>query len=247
MPSLISILLREQIRFVKPLVTNFSIATSRAFQEALGELGATVVADKVMFHEFDIQKIPAAMAVPVALPEGDSRVVLYLHGGGYVAGSIKYARGFAGVLAAKAAVRVLCIAYRLAPEHPYPAAVADAMSAYQYLLEQGYRSENISLIGESAGGGLVFALCLALKSHALPLPALLIALSPWTDLTMKGTSFDINQKADVCLTAKEIESFAAAYASGYQEDCLVSPLFGDLTDLPPSYIYVGSDEILLDD
>ncbi|MBQ6808400.1 MAG: alpha/beta hydrolase [Firmicutes bacterium] len=247
MPSLISAMLRQQIRLFKPILTNFSTTASRNLQEALGELGAKALGDKVEFREFHIGAVPAALAVPVKPQPGDQRVVLYLHGGGYVAGSIKYAKGFAGVLAAKAGLRVLCIAYRLAPENPFPAALEDALSAYEYLLAEGCAPENIFLIGESAGGGLLFSLCLLLKSLGRPLPGRLVALSPWTDLSLSGESYRTKRKEDPCLSMKEIEGFVHAYAPPELRDPLASPLFGALSGLPPCRIYVGEDELLLDD
>jgi monoterpene epsilon-lactone hydrolase len=247
MPSLVTTLLREQIRLLKPIITSFSTNTARGVQEALGELGAKVVAGKVEFREFQIGDIPAATATPTAREEGDRRVVLYLHGGGYVAGSIRYARGFAGVLAAGANVQVTCIAYRLAPEHPHPAALEDAMAAYEHLLSQGAAPEDISLIGESAGGGLIFALCLALKERGMALPAHIVALSPWTDLRLRSRSYEDNRQKDVCLTRVELTGFAAAYAPDGAETPLVSPILGDLHGLPPCRIYVGGDEILFCD
>ena len=248
MPSIVSNVLRKQIRLLKPLITTFSFSAFRGAQEALGELGAKILEEKVVFHELMIHDIPAAWAVPAAeCCADDDRILLYLHGGGYVAGSLKYAKGFAGVLASKMQARVLCVAYRLAPEHPFPAALDDALAAYQYLLEQGHAAEKISLIGESAGGGLLIALCLRLKEERLPMPGKAIPLSPWTDLTMRGGSYETNRKADPSLTQNELSRFAEAYATGQVENPLVSPVFGDLRGLPPCIIYVGGDEILLDD
>ena len=148
----------------------------------------------------------------VACALEDPRVLLYLHGGGYVAGSIRYAAGFAGVIAAKTGVRTLCIAYRLAPEHPFPAALDDAMTAYQYLLGQGYHGSDITLIGESAGGGLILSLCLLLKAQGIPLPTRLVAISPWTDLTLSGESMEENREVDISLTKSELAAYAACYA-----------------------------------
>lgn len=121
------------------------------------------------------------------------------------------------------------------------------MVAYEHLLRLGYKEKNISFIGESAGGGLIFSLCLALKQQGRPLPARIVALSPWTDLTMSGASYDENCEVDVSLSAEEIRSFVEAYAPTEQKNPLVSPLLGDLTGLPDTLIYVGGDEILLDD
>ncbi len=247
MPSLVSSVLREHIRLLKPLLTKGSIAAFRKLQETLGELGTRAFSSKVRFEDFTLADCPASWAIPAECPLEDPRAVLYLHGGGYVAGSIRYAKGFAGVLAARTQVRVLCIAYRLAPEHPFPAAVEDAQAAYCYLLAQGYDPAHISFVGESAGGGLLLALCLRLKALNLPLPARLFPLSPWTDLSLSGGSFEANGRADVCLTREELAGFADAYAPEDLYNPLASPVLGDLTGLPPCWIYVGGDEILLDD
>lgn len=247
MPSLVSSVLREQIRLMKPILTKTSIQTSRNLQETLGELGAKTVAAKVQRQDFQLEDFPACWLTPAETTLEDPRVLLYLHGGGYVAGSIRYAAGFAGVIAAKTGVRTLCIAYRLAPEHPFPAALDDAMTAYQYLLGQGYHGSDITLIGESAGGGLILSLCLLLKAQGIPLPARLVAISPWTDLTLSGESMEENREVDISLTKSELAAYAACYAPEQAALSLVSPLWGDLTGLPPCAIYVGGDEILLDD
>lgn len=247
MPSLVSSVMREQIRLLKPILTRSSVAASRSLQEAMGELCAKSMAGKVQFQDFFLTDCPASWVSPEKSLLEDPRAMLYLHGGGYVAGSTRYAKGMAGVLASKIQVRTLCVAYRLAPEHPYPAALEDALAGYRYLLSQGYDPACLTLIGESAGGGLLVALCLRLKEEGLPLPARMIPISPWADLTLSGGSFEANCKADICLTREELASFLDAYAPGLERDPLVSPVFGDLTGLPPCWIYVGGDEILLDD
>jgi monoterpene epsilon-lactone hydrolase len=247
MPSITSSLIRAQIRMIKPILTRSGIPAARTLQEKLGELGAKVVSGKVDFHEFQLGDIECAWALPEDMEPGDRRVALYLHGGGYVAGSIKYAKGFAGILAAKLRVRVMCVAYRLAPEFPFPAAVDDAMASYEHLLSLGLQPGDISLIGESAGGGLIFALCLALKQRGMAMPARLIALSPWTDLTMSGDTYETKRQADVSLSEDELREYMEAYAPDRADDPLASPLLGDLTGLPPTVIYTGGDEILLDD
>lgn len=247
MPSLASTLIREQIRLLKPVLTSASIETSRNLQEALGGLEAKTVAGRVRFEDFTLGDCPASWAVPTDMPLDEPRALLYLHGGGYVAGSISYAKGFAGVLASKTGVQTLCLAYGLAPEHPFPGAVEDALSAYRYLLAQNFEPKNITLVGESAGGGLIVALCLRLKALNLPMPARLIPISPWVDLSLSGGSHEQNAKKDPALTTEELEGFASAYAPNDREDPLVSPVFADLKGLPPCRIYVGEDEILLDD
>ena len=140
-------MLRQQIRLLKPVFTRFSITASRNLQEILGELEAKTIGDKVELSTFHIGNQSAGMATPVDLKKADPRVALYLHGGGYVAGSTKYAQGFAGVLAAKCQIQVVYVAYRLAPEHPYPSALEDVLAAYEYLLACGRRPEQICLIG----------------------------------------------------------------------------------------------------
>ena len=159
-------------------------------------------------------------------------VILYLHGGAYVAGDIEYAKGFAGILAAETQQRVLSIAYRLAPENPFPAAVDDALAAYEYLLHNGYKAGDISLVGESAGGGLVYCLCQYIKQKNIPLPAALVGISPWTDLTFSGASYERNSKKDPSLSKDVLREHAEAYAKGQAANPLVSPIFGDLSGFP---------------
>ena len=141
---------------------------------------------------------------------------------------------------------VLCVAYRLAPEHPFPAALDDAMRAYNYLLTLGYKPEDVAFCGESAGGGLCFSLAVKLKEIGKCQPGCIVAISPWTDLTLSGASHITNAENDPSLTTARLREQADMYSA----DCTdphVSPLFADLSGLAPSKIYVGSDEILLDD
>lgn len=246
MPSLVSVLLREEIRLIKPILNKASIETVRTFQDKLGDLAAKTVASKVDFNFFDIGGINSCFAAPVS-DYNDKHVILYLHGGAYVSGDINYAKGFAGVLAAETNTKVLSIAYRLAPENPFPAAVEDAFAAYEYLLRNGYAAKDISLIGESAGGGLIYCLCHMLKRKKMSLPAALVGISPWTDLTFSGKSFELNGKKDPSLSEDVLREHAQAYAPEQAENPLVSPVFGDLSSFPPSLLFAGSDEILLDD
>lgn len=245
MPSLLSVLMRAQIRLVKPFLNRISIKTARMFQDSLGEIQAESLISKVIFQPFEIGRFEACFVSPKGMPQDKDNVILYLHGGGYVAGNINYARGFSGVLAVETHRRVLAAAYRLAPENPFPAAMEDALLAYRYLMEQGYK--RISLVGESAGGGLIFALCLKLKEMQLPLPESLVSISPWTDLTFGGLSYITNKKKDPTMSEYALRSYAQFYAQGQEKNPLVSPLLGDLCGMPRALLFAGSRELLLDD
>lgn len=173
-------------------------------------------------------------------------IILYLHGGGYILGGMDYAKGFGTLLAAQTGVKVCCLAYRLAPEHRFPAAVTDAYNAYLFLLQSGYPSEKIVLCGESAGGGLIYSLALRLKANGCPLPRGMIAISPWTDLTLSGGSYRKNRGNDPSMTEKRLRYYAECYTDRFT-DPYASPLFGDLKGLPPSLILAGGHEIMLSD
>lgn len=246
MPSLLSVIMRMQIRLVKPIQNRFSIQTARAFQDNLGDIQAKLLESKVDFQPIEFENFEACF-VSLKGMEQNNNVILYLHGGGYVAGNIQYARGFAGILASETNRLVFAVAYRLAPENPFPAAVEDALCAYRYLIDAGYSAKNISLVGESAGGGLIFALCLKLKEAGLPLPNSLVGISPWSDLTFSGKSYITNKKKDPTLSEKALRGYAKAYATDQENNALVSPLFGDLSGFPRSIIIAGSRELLLDD
>jgi len=174
--------------------------------------------------------------------------VLYLHGGGYVTGSPRTHRGLAARLAKAARVCVAVPDYRLAPEHPHPAAVDDALAAYQGLLDQGIPPHKIIIAGDSAGGGLALALALRLKAAPLPQPSGIVLLSPFADMSFSGASMQSPTQLEWLLTKKFVHEAAKHYAGG--QDPLtptISPLFADLRHLPPLFIQVGTDEILLDD
>lgn len=177
-----------------------------------------------------------------------SRVLLYLHGGGYVIGSIASHRGLAARIAAAAGIRGLIIDYRLGPEHPFPAAVEDACAAYGFLLDQGIEPAHIAIGGDSAGGGLTFAALVALRDAGRPLPGAAIALSPWTDLAGTGESMTTRAAADPMVQREPLLANAALYLGGADPRTpTASPLYADLTGLPPTCIQVGTAETLLDD
>lgn len=173
---------------------------------------------------------------------------LHLHGGGYVMGDPVGSRGFTTALALAAGVRVVSLDYRLAPEHPYPAAVDDALAAYADLLALGTRPSCIAIGGESAGGGLTIAALLAIRDAGLPMPACAVAMSPWVDLTCAGVSYTSCAARDPLLTRGVLLEMADQYLAG-QDPCgpYASPVGADLSGLPPLLIQVGADEVLLDD
>ena len=237
-------LVRSQLNFFKPFVANCSLEVTRKGQDKLGELMEAIHWHDVIVHDHSFENFEGAWVIPKE--ERRSGAVLYLHGGGYTCGDLEYAKGFASTLAAECGVRVFCAAYRLAPETRFPGAVDDAEESYRYLLSKGYTPEQICLCGESAGGGLIYALCLRLKERGLPLPCGIIAISPWVDLTASGESYITNKDADPSLTEELLRFYAKCYAD-YVRAPEVSPLFAELDGLPPSLIFVGGDEILLDD
>ena len=175
-------------------------------------------------------------------------VLVYTHGGGYVGGSGKDVHPGVVAIANAAGMRLLSIDYRLAPEFPFPAAVEDSVKAYRWLLEQGQAHDQIGWFGASAGGGLTLAAVHALKQQGLPLPGAIAALSPWTDLTLVSESYFTLDADDPAFTRDDLIIYARTY---YQDadpmNPLISPVYGEFTDFPPTFIQVGSKEILLSD
>jgi len=194
----------------------------------------------------DLGGVPAERT-SVATSRSD-RHVLYLHGGAYLSGSPALYRDFLWRIAAVTRTGVWCIDYRLAPEHPFPAAVDDAAKAYRALLNDGADPGGIVLMGESAGGGLVFATLLKLRDEGTALPAAAVAMSPWTDLALTGESLRVNDAVDPMITVEALPGAASNYLAGADpRHPYASPLFGDPTGLPPALILVGGDEVLRDD
>jgi len=174
--------------------------------------------------------------------------LLYLHGGGYCIGSARTCRSITGHLAKVTGATVYAPEYRLAPEHPHPAALEDAVSSYRALLGQGIAPESIAISGDSAGAGLSVATAVALRDAGLPLPAALVLISPWVDLTCTGDSHAIVGSRDPLLTTVGVKRWAADYLGERSaQDPACSPLFADLRSLPPMLIQVGSEEIVLAD
>ena len=185
----------------------------------------------------------------VSAPDADAgRAVLYLHGGGYVIGSINTHRSLAARLSRASKARVLVIDYRLAPEHPHPAAVDDSVAAYRWMLSQGLKPARISVAGDSAGGGLTVATLVAIRDAKLPLPAAGACLSPWVDLEGIGDSMTTKAGVDPIVQKAGLLQMAAAYLGGKDARTpLAAPLYADLSGLPPLLIHVGTAETLLDD
>ena len=174
--------------------------------------------------------------------------VLYLHGGGYVIGSPRSHRHLAAAIARAAGTAALLVDYRLAPEHPFPAALDDTVAGYQWLLGRGLAPSRIVVAGDSAGGGLTVATLLALRDRGLPQPAGGVCISPWVDLTCSGATYATKAAVDPIVTRESVAMMAQAYAgAGDPKAPLLSPLYADLRGLPPLLVQVGSDEVLLDD
>ena len=178
----------------------------------------------------------------------EDRVILYLHGGAYIMGSINTHRDLASRLSAASGAKVLQIDYRLAPEHPHPAALDDAKSAYSWLVKRGYSPNKIVIAGDSAGGGLALATLISLRDAGIKLPAAALFLSPWIDLMGTGDSFRTMFKKDILLDPDWMLEMAAHYAANQDPSIpSISPLNANLKGLPPLLIHVGGEEILLSD
>jgi acetyl esterase/lipase len=220
-----------------------SIEESRAGFDAM--LMATPVPDDATVEELTIENINADW---VSVPESDdNRVVLYFHGGGYVIGSNVGYREFATRLARATRARVLLLNYRLAPENPFPAAVDDAVMAYRWLLGQGVAADRIMIAGDSAGGGLTIAALVALRDAGETLPACATCFSPWVDLTGSGDSAKPGAVDDPMVGSEGLQDMSRTYAGDDLRNPLASPLYADLSSLPPTLVFVGTREILLND
>lgn len=184
------------------------------------------------------------------IPENykDEQVILYFHGGGFVSGNCKDHRALVSKFSSFVNVKSLVFDYSLAPEKPFPAAVNDSVSIYSWLLANNYLPKNIVFAGDSAGGGLEMSCLLMLKEQGIPLPAAVVAMSPCTDMTLSGQSHKTKVKADPCTPKGANETWLSYYTgNGDPRNPIMSPLFGELTGLPPTMIQVGENETLLDD
>lgn len=200
-------------------------------------------------HELEESEYIECERIEPVFAHRKDRIILYCHGGGYTCGGLGYARILAAKLALDTGHDVFSFAYSLAPEKPYPAAINDAMSVYDYLLNKGYGSGQIILAGDSAGGNLVLEMCMKLKEQDRFMPRGLILMSPWTDMTATAKSYQKYKDLDPLLTIEYVHSVRAAYAGEDADYSLpqFSPINADLTGFPPTLIQVGSNEILKDD
>ena len=231
-------------RFISPPARKLNLGKERAEMDAISKMFKPLSVLKNI--PVDVNGIPGEWITPPQVTSG--RTILYLHGGYYLIGSIQSHRSLAGNIAAAAQARALIIDYRLAPEHPFPASLDDALIAYSWLLAEGVRPKQIYLAGDSAGGGLVIAVLLALRKRGIPMPAAAVCLSPATDLTLNGESWKFNAKKELVVNRYTAEQIQPLYLGGVSaRNPLASPLFADLHNLPPMLIQVGADEALLSD
>jgi len=207
---------------------------------------ASPVESDIKLEPVDAGGVPAEWSLA---PGSDpTKVLMFLHGGGYCSGSIASHRGMVTRVGRAAGVRTLALNFRLAPEHPFPAALTDALAAYRFLLAQGIAPRHIAIGGDSAGGGLTLATMLSLRDAGKPLPGCAWLVSPWTDLAMTGASLADKADVDPLIQRVYLEELASAYLAGADAKApLVSPLYADLSGLPPLLVQVGSAETLLDD
>jgi epsilon-lactone hydrolase len=217
-------------------------------RQRLDEVGSVwPVADDIKLDPVDVDGVPGEWSIA---PGSDvSRILMFFHGGGYCSGSILSHRRLVTEAGRAAGVRTLAVAYRLAPEHPFPAALEDALTAWRFLRQRGIEARQIAVGGDSAGGGLTLALIGRLQESGEELPACAWLLSPWTDLTMSGSTLATKDSVDPIIHGGYLHELADAYlpSSLDRKDPRVSPLYADLTGLPPTLIQVGSAETLLED
>jgi monoterpene epsilon-lactone hydrolase len=228
----------------QPAVDGSDVLTMRRNMEAL--TAAIPVPEGVAITPTDANGVPAEWTVCDGAR--DDVAIVYLHGGGYAMGSLNTHRGHCSRISRATRARVLAVDYRLAPEHPHPAAVEDAVAAVRFVCESGVAPGRIAVAGDSAGGGLALATLLALRDAGDPLPAAGVCISPWTDLALTGGTLETKAPEDPMVRTADLRLMADAYLAGRDPKApLASPVYADLAGLPPLLVQVGSAEILLDD
>ena len=237
----------EELATVRELLCGVDLdALTIAERRAATESVAAQLPPGTMVEPADAGGVAAEWVIAADVPAG--RVLLYLHGGAYQIGSPATLRHMIALVSAAAQVRVLSVDYRLAPEHPFPAAVDDALAAYRYLMRDGVDHAAVAIAGDSAGGGLALATLVALRDVGDPLPAAAVAMSPWTDLAFTGESLRTRADVDVMIKPAGMRETAATYLAGTDpRHPYASPLYADLHGLPPILIQVGDAEVIRDD
>lgn len=233
------------IKKMHGIIEETDIEKARASQEHVSLLAPspkTLEIENVNIDEMSCEWIRPAR------PHSKRRVILYCHGGGYMTGSYTYSRSITCKLSEATSMDLFCFNYRLSPENPYPAAVEDAIKAWNYLMLLGYGAKDIILCGDSAGGNLALELTINLNENGRILPGAIVLYSPWTDLTCSGKSYKTKEQLDPVLTKEYIDTAISGYAGNNPpDDYHISPLFADFHGFPPIYIQVGTNEILYSD
>ena len=242
-PQLQQVIQKLRARLAQPGKT---VDDGRLSYEGPMGMGSFALDDDIACEEVGAGGVPSEW---VTAPGADAdRIMLYLHGGGYIIGSPRTHRITCARLSREAGVRVLDVGYRLAPENPFPAPVEDTLAAYRWLLSNGADPAKIVIGGDSAGGGLAVSAMVAMRYLGEPLPAGGICFSPWTDLEMTGKTMDTNAEVDPSVSRERLEGMAKPYLAGKNPRApLASPMHADLRGLPPLLIMVGSVEVLVDD
>jgi len=238
--------LMHLVRTVHDMTITDDIEKNRIAQMNMGKILGTKSKEAV-YQEFTLGGVPSEL-VSVARPHNKKNIIFYCHGGGYITGSLLYARILTTKLALATSLDVISFDYRLAPEYPFPAALDDALSVWEHLMIKGYGSSDIIVAGDSAGGNLALSLGLKLRKLGRFLPRCFVCMSPWTDLTCSGSSYSKKAELDPILTREYIDRARYAYVpDGIYSEPLISPLFGDFHGFPPVYIQVGQNELLYND
>ncbi len=227
-------------------LTEEDLKRQRSAMERAGKLAAPT--SDVTVEEFKVKNIACEWVKP-DFAHNPQYVILYAHGGGYTCGGLGYARILAAKLAVATGFSVVSFEYRLAPEHKYPAPIEDGMKIWKYLMEKGYEPNKVLLAGDSAGGNLVLCMTMKLIKEELVSPKGLILFSPWTDMTATSKSYEKYKEKDPILTKEYVEGVRNAFVGEDVDfaDPKYSPLYGDFTSFPPTFIMVGRNEVLLED
>lgn len=237
--------IKNFLKTAQPIVNRIPLMNQRSYQTTFFTLKP--LPSDVIYDEIEDFSYKAEWVIP---PEEDpEKVIFYTHGGGYGMGDLISSRALIAPIAKKTGIRVFSFEYRLAPEHPFPAAFDDAKKAYEYVLRQGYSPGNIIAFGESAGGGLAVSNILRLIAEGKEAPKCLVTISPWSDLTATGQTYFLNEDKDPLLRGKYLKRLADSYVGDDSPlNPYISPAFASYDDrFPPTLIQAGSDEVLLDD